>query len=63
MIGYEPLIDKTKMTKTDIVSLIRKLKNLMRLQIEERNHKQQIKMLIETLQTFGSSAEDIDEEN
>ncbi len=51
-VKYQPLLEKTKLTKTDITALIRKLKVTVIQEQEDKKERQQMRMLIDSLQSF-----------
>lgn len=54
MVKHKPLLDKTKLTKTDIKVLVKKLKeHINQAQDAKNTQKSQVLMLIESLQGYG----------
>lgn len=49
---YQPLLDKNKLTKTDITAFIRKLKVTVVQEQQERKEKAEMRMLIDSMQSF-----------
>lgn len=56
LVKHKPLLDKTKLTRTDIKLLVKKLKEHVSNQTDLENQKNQVRMLVESLQSFGSGA-------
>jgi len=46
---YQPLLDKNKLTKTDITAFIRKLKVTVVEEQQERKEKAEMRMLIDSM--------------